>query len=208
MTDWFIRPTTPGAPRDHRAENHANPTMRSLNERRIRIRGGRFMVDISDPFDAEEIPMHVPMNAGLCEHKQNAANCLQCFHLKGTRPKGAPPPAKVETVIPSSNPVIAAVRAANTTASQGPVYMGTREDGAPAQAPEQPPSAPVRGKMPVPVVGRQGAAAGQQGAPQRREAFDYANDQGRHDSHGVWHPAKHESLIDRIPGYEDVANRK
>lgn len=134
--------------------------------------------------------------AGLCEHGQNRAACLTCFH----KPKEVAKPAAkpVPTAAPN---VIQAVKQANPLAQRvpvtaQPVHLGTTPDGQPVEK--------ARGRMPVPVLQQGPQAAGPGGKTVSYEPYDYAKDSGRYDKNGAWRPPRRESLIDRLPRRTDT----
>jgi hypothetical protein len=153
-----------------------------------------------------------PMHPGLCPHKQNPANCLQCYHAKASAPPAAPPPRRGPQV--QTSPVVAAVKArAGVGASpmgqlvphvDAPVHLGKTPDGKDIEPPKR---EPTRGKMPVPVLHGPNAQAGQGAHTKTIKPFSYANDDGRVDRKGLWHPAKHRSLVDALPSHPDAPKR-
>jgi hypothetical protein len=156
----------------------------------------------------------------LCPHNLNPRACLKCFHeaqsaapTNQPKPKAGHPYGGVNPASPP-NSVLAAVKARAgwmpgviVPQSAGPVVMSSGIEA--PQAPEQEDDRPkVRGRMPKPVQngGGQGARLGANGG-QVPQAFHYADDQGRHDSKGVWHPPKHRSVIDRAPRHPNASDR-
>lgn len=145
--------------------------------------------------------MNAFQGSGRCPHGLNRMACLQCHHDQAnSRPTHEPKPkAKlprnpiVEQVVQKSplHQLVPEVAA--------PVPMGTRPDGKPAEAPK--PAARARGPVPVPVM-----VPGQQASAPRNtvDPFSYKNDPGRDGKDGLWHPPKHESLIDRLPRHPDA----
>jgi hypothetical protein len=149
--------------------------------------------------------MNAPGSGHLCPHKLNAVNCLQCFHAKAA----AAPTSQLKPRSPqrADNPVLVAIneRAGIGTARgtpavphvDAPVHVGVNPDGTRIE--------PTRGPMPKPVVHATGAQVGRgvTAAP----AFSYANETGRIDSKGVWHPPKRRQLIDSLPRHPEADKR-
>jgi hypothetical protein len=137
-----------------------------------------------------------------CPHGLNQAGCLKCFH--------APKPAKPETPQPvvkaPLHPIVAAIKQrAAAGASSDMAMQGVRPDGEPAAQPEPP-------GMPRPVYANapQAAVPGQraQASANVVAPFSYANDPGRFDKHGLWHPPRHPSIVDGKPRHPNAGGRR
>jgi hypothetical protein len=156
----------------------------------------------------------------LCDHGLNPKACLKCFHqgqaaaaTSQPKPKPGHPYGGQNPAAPP-NPIIAAVKARAgrmpgdiVPQQAGPVVMSSGVEVAPA--PVQEDDRPkVRGKMPKPVQ-HQSAVGGAKaaGGGSLPQAFHYADDQGRVDSKGIWHPPKHKSIIDRAPRHPNANDK-
>lgn len=150
----------------------------------------------------------------LCSHKMSPLNCLQCFHARANAPKPAAVPRRGAPTV-QVNPVVAAVKA-QTGVGQNPmgdlvprvsepVRMGKEQDGSEIPKPE--PRKPTRGPMPRPVQVGGVSAPGTQQVARAVEPFSYASNDGRVDRKGYWHPARRESLIDKLPTHPEAVKR-
>lgn len=135
-----------------------------------------------------------------CPHGLNHNACLQCFHA----PKPKQEAALKATAKAPLNPIVAAVK--QRSAQQPQMAMeGVRPDGEPAARPE-----PT--SMPKPVYANPPKASvpGAQGQPHANVVapFSYANDPGRFDGKGLWHPPKHRSVIDSKPRHPNAEGKR
>jgi hypothetical protein len=137
--------------------------------------------------------MSVPRQPALCEHRQNPAACLSCFHNRGRAPRQA-----------AARPAVAGGRAIVAPPEIQKVIdrgfqnnMGVQVGAVP---PPQGPQATVPGAPPPPRP----QAAQDQGAPMP-EPFRYEGQQWvTNPVTGVDEPPKRRSLIDSAPRHPEA----